>query len=154
MKKTILHHSFKLFSGFLFLLVAYFPTQIQAQCGAGEVSEVFMASATNIQSWTVPIGVTSVNIIARGADGGNTTNNFAGGEGATVMAEFSVTAGNVLEVVVGTVGSLGSIGGGGGGGSGVRNNTTGNTLLIVAGGGGGAGTSCTVSNLFELSQTL
>lgn len=105
------------------------------QCSAGQTSHTFSPSGA-IEQWTVPDGVTAVTMIVTGADGGNSIQN--GGSGATTTATFAVTAGEILDVVVGIAGGTGnvSVGGGGGGGSGVRRNSN-SSILIIAGGGGG-----------------
>ena len=92
-----------------------------------------------IQSYTVPAGVTSITITAKGAQGGGETYIGAtGGLGAIMTGTFAVTPGQVLEVLVGGQGSSAEYVGGGGGGSFVWDNST-STLEIAAGGGGGAG---------------
>ncbi|MFZ1451875.1 MAG: PKD-like domain-containing protein, partial [Ferruginibacter sp.] len=87
-----------------------------------------------IQNWTVPAGVTSVNIVANGAQGGN-----GGGLGASITGTVTVVPGEVLNVLVGgqgaSIASSSNSGGGGGGGSYVVRGI--NTPLIIAGGGGG-----------------
>ncbi len=89
-----------------------------------------------IVNWTVPAGVTSVTIEARGAQGGyNTTSTTQSGLGATMIGTFSVTPGSILKVLVGEQPSA-SGGNGGGGGSFVTDNS--NNPMIVAGGGGGS----------------
>ncbi len=93
----------------------------------------------SVQSFTVPSGVTSISIDARGAQGGG-SNGGAGGLGAKMTGTYAVTPGQVLSVVVGQQGLL-QVGGnaqnssGGGGGTFVY--ATGPTLLVAAGGGGG-----------------
>ena len=111
-------------------------------------------------AWTVPAGVTAIQVDVRGAEGG--TQDGAGGLGARVMTTLSVTPGQVLRVRVGGRGhngsragsdSLGGFNGGANGGTGTENAAGGggasdirtddndlNTRLVVAGGGGGAGT--------------
>jgi len=109
------------------------------------------------QSWTVPDCVTSITVTVAGAQGGGIGNgggnNAFGGNGAVVTASINVTPGQVIDMVVGSAGTVpnagwpgggsgwagtgGSAGSGGGGGS--------STLLIagapfiIASGGGGAG---------------
>lgn len=116
------------------------------------------------QSWTVPAGVTSITVDAKGAGGGN-GNAMPGANGGRVQATLQVTPGSTLYFYVGGKGTDGQgasvdqaspggfngggnggfdnsgqveNGGGGGGASDIR--SAGNTLsdrLIVAGGGGG-----------------
>lgn len=91
-----------------------------------------------LQTYTVPVGVTSIRIEARGAQGGSVTVACAatGGLGAQMIGDFAVTPGEVLTILVGGQGQSNGEDGGGGGGSFVVR--TGNVPLIVAGGGGGA----------------
>lgn len=118
------------------------------------------------QTYTVPAGVTEVNITAVGAQGGGGCMTVRGGRGGQISADFAVTPGENLYVEVGGRGGLvpgicqyggttagrngggtgGPIGGGGGGGaSDVRTlplagSGTLSSRMIVAGGGGGGGT--------------
>lgn len=103
----------------------------------------------------VPAGVTSVSIDAVGGQGGTTTDDVAGGLGGRVVATLSVSAGDVLTLVVG--GSGGGSGGFGGshggdpgagpyvssfdgaGGGGSTDVRLGTRTLVTAGGGGGGG---------------
>jgi hypothetical protein len=99
--------------------------------------------SAGVQSFTIPLsGV--YHIDATGASGGNsytvsgtppTTYSAGAGLGARVQGEFSLTAGGVLEILVGQQGDQGPGSGGGGGGTFVLYN---GNLLIAAGGGGGA----------------
>jgi hypothetical protein len=95
-----------------------------------------------IQEWTVP-STGNYTIDARGAKGGG---DGVPGNGAKMVGTFSLTAGQVLKIVVGQQGIKENDyivtyhAGGGGGGSFVYNNTS-TTLLIAAGGGGGNGAS-------------
>ncbi|MEM7105383.1 MAG: HYR domain-containing protein [Bacteroidota bacterium] len=94
----------------------------------------------SIENWTVPPGVTSINIQGWGASGGNTVwldNDEVGGDGAYMSGDFTVAPGDVLNILVGQAGETASVGGGGGGTFVVG---AGNTPLLIAGGGGGAST--------------
>lgn len=128
------------------------------------VTKVFNSTGSE-QTFKVPDGVTSINVIAIGGKGGDGgASGGAGGIGARVSANLSVTPGQVLFVNVGGNGSLvvagfnngGGLGGnngtggqqpggGGGGATDIRTNSralVGNTLvtrLVTAGGGGGGG---------------
>jgi hypothetical protein len=114
-------------------------------------------------TFTVPVGVTSLDVTAVGAAGGAC--GPSGGRGASVAASVTVVPGEQLAVGVGAAGSNGcspsfAAGGAGGGASGgVPNGGAGNgaggggasvvsgplispgftSYLVVAGGGGGAG---------------
>ena len=101
-------------------------------------------------TFTVPTSDT-YQIVAFGAQGGDSgTIVFpqgpvfgAGGRGAEIGGDFSLMAGEILQIAVGGAGMSGSStlgaqnGGGGGGGSFVVG--PGNTPLVIAGGGGGGG---------------
>ncbi len=95
----------------------------------------------SIQTYTVPVGVTQVTIDAAGAQGGG-SNGGGGGLGARMIGTYTVTAGQVLSVVVPSMGLL-QVGGnvqnssGGGGGAFVYLAGVTPTLLVAAGGGGG-----------------
>ncbi|MFN8395060.1 MAG: T9SS type A sorting domain-containing protein, partial [Bacteroidia bacterium] len=110
----------------------------EATDGSSSGSQTFNYTGA-VQSFTVPSGVTSLHIDARGAQGGGSFNG-AGGLGARMVGDFAVTPGQVLSVVVGELGHL-QLGGnaqnssGGGGGTFVY--SAGPTLLVAAGGGGG-----------------
>ncbi len=116
------------------------------------------------QTFTVPAGVTSVEVTAVGGHGGSAA--ASGGAAAQVTGKLSVTPGETLYVEVGGDGENGSAGGnavanggfnggapgggGGGGASDVRTNPRSDGLspdsrLLVAAGGGGSGQngSCT-----------
>ena len=100
----------------------------------------FNATGT-IQTYTVPPGVVQIQIDAAGAQGGE-GHAVAGGKGARLVANFTVTPGETLNVVVGGSGGNGVNKGGGGGGSFVyRTATQAGLLIAAAGGGGSAGSS-------------
>ena len=90
-----------------------------------------------MQHWTVPI-TGFYQFTASGAQGGSLTD---WGMGATITAEFFLSAGEILKIGIGQMGSLacaggGEAAGGGGGSTGVSNMQTGELLLLAAGGGG------------------
>ncbi|GAB5389607.1 MAG: hypothetical protein Alpg2KO_25750 [Alphaproteobacteria bacterium] len=118
----------------------------EAMC-LSEYTDAFFQDSNNfsvtggIQSFTVPTTGT-YQITARGAQGGQAEGN-AGGLGAIVTADVALTAGDVLQIVVGQEGDFVSEGldtsqqyGSGGGGSFVV--TSSNSPVIIAGGGGGS----------------
>ncbi len=97
-------------------------------------------------NWTVPQGVSSIEVVAVGGGGGASTPVVPiafGGSGAVVTSTLAVTPGAVLQIGVGGGGASGgpasasNTGGGGGGGASVISDSSG--VRIVAGGGGGAG---------------
>jgi hypothetical protein len=90
-------------------------------------------------TFTVPVTGT-YRILAFGAQGGNSLAGGGGGLGAEIGGEFSLTAGETLNIYVGGAGGSRDFGGGGGGGSFVVG--PGNTPLmplVIAGGGAGGG---------------
>ena len=106
---------------------------------AAATAATFTATGSE-QTYTVPSGVTRVNVVAVGASGGAGSGVFSqsggpGGRGALVAADLDVRPGQVLYVEVGTAGAdagntpgvggfngggTSETGGGGGGGSDVR----------------------------------
>jgi len=110
----------------------------------------------NVQTWTVPAGVTKITVDALGAAGKTaptSTNGVLGGKGGyggQAKGTFTVTSGQAVYVYVGAssgyngggtgaAGNGGSAGGSGGGASDIRLGGTAlsNRILIAAGGGGG-----------------
>ena len=112
-------------------------------------------TATGQDSFTVPDGVTSLDVVAEGGAGdfGGSAYGSGGGDGAQVMADIPVTPGSTEDVEVGVGGGGGGFGlithccladgGSGGGLSGVYScpgdGTNPSCALLVAGGGGGGG---------------
>jgi hypothetical protein len=111
----------------------------------------------------ITVGTTGTyDITAYGAQGGtggynnqiNTTKIGVGGQaglGAKIGGDFSLTAGDTLEIVVGGQGGHGDYTGGGSGGGGggtfvfdLRGTVT--TTLLIAGGGGGGGETVNFDN--------
>ena len=93
----------------------------------------------DIQHWTVPQTGT-YTIEAYGAEGGADVSDglYFGGKGAKMQGDVYLTAGDVIDILVGQKGGDGYYDGMGGGGTFVVN-SNGNTPIIIAGGGGGAG---------------
>lgn len=112
---------------------------LQAACNTAYGGSVTVTVTGGIQSWTVPASGT-YTITATGAQGASGDTGFVGGRGAQVSGQFNLTAGQVLQLVVGQqgVGQSSGTNGGGGGGSFVVSS---GTPLLVAGGGGGTRTS-------------
>jgi hypothetical protein len=112
-------------------------------------------STAGSYTFTVPAGITSLQIVATGAGGGGgglwgTHAGSVGGAGALVTSTIAVTGGQALTLVVGGGGGGGADGpasgggytcGAGGGGGGSTNIAVGTAYQIIAGGGGGGG-SC------------
>ncbi|MBL1179467.1 MAG: HYR domain-containing protein [Bacteroidetes bacterium] len=123
----------------------------------GSSSQTFNYTG-NVQTFTVPNGVTSITIEVWGAEGGTNTNDsincIIGGKGGYAKGDLTVTPGQILEIYVGGRGYSGNVGGWNGAGIACPQTTTcskgggatdvrqgGSTLnhrVIVAGGGGGA----------------
>ncbi len=109
-------------------------------------SQTFSFTGT-VQQWSIPAGVCSLTITARGAAGGDNpfsgcTYQATGGLGAEITGTFAVTPGTALSIIVGergtnSNGNCANGAAGGGGGSFVYQTNT-NQLWIAAGGGGGA----------------
>ncbi len=150
------YHFTYIYLSFILLTFSAFPTNVFAQCDAGETTVLFSFDGTaagngaggggtgNIQTWTVPTDVTSVTITAIGAPGGNNA-NFLGGCGASNKGTFTVVPGTTLYILVGGAGgdATNSEACGGGGGSFVSDGplATGTLLIAGSGGGGAAGSS-------------
>jgi hypothetical protein len=94
-------------------------------------------------TWTVPNGVTSIQIVATGGGGGasfpGTGDGGNGGNGGIVTGTLAVTPGDTLSLYVGGGGAGTNQGGGAGGGGGSTNVNAGTSNQIIAGGGGGGG---------------
>ncbi|MFK8007655.1 MAG: T9SS type A sorting domain-containing protein [Saprospiraceae bacterium] len=116
-----------------FLLLV--TTILHAQCFS---TQNFTTSGSH--TYTIPSTNSSytIRITSVGADGGDYPSESTGGTGANMVAEFSVNAGDVLDVYVGDAGANGTSnrGGGGGGGSAIVLND--NVVLVASSGGGGA----------------
>ncbi len=100
-------------------------------------SDTGAASRTGTAStFIVPANITTIRIIAVGADGGVATGSaaFTGGTGASIQGTFTVTPGQTVTVIPGYAGLTGDFESGGGGASGAYLTAT---LAVVAGGGGG-----------------
>ena len=124
---------------------------------AAPVSSAVTFSYTgDMQTWTVPSGVTSITLDVRGSQGGqciyNDTNkpDDLGGKGGRVVTAYPVTPGQTLNLFVGGIPYNGGGNGAGsicqangGGASDVRIGGTALTdRVLVAGGGGGGGNNC------------
>jgi hypothetical protein len=105
-------------------------------------SSTYLQMTTNGKMiWTVP-ETTTYRIVAIGARGGRAEcYNVAGGHGAYMQGDFTLTKGTQLTIVVGQMGQDYCHDTGGGGGTFVVNTSSESTPLIVAGGGGGGAPS-------------
>ncbi|MCZ8286057.1 MAG: glycine-rich protein, partial [Bacteroidia bacterium] len=126
----------------------------------GQTTSITFSYTGAMQSFTVPTCVTSLTLDVMGSKGGDciynqpgTKPDDLGGFGGRVVAEYSVTPGQVLNIFVGGIPYNGGGNGGGsiaqahgGGASDIR--IGGVTLadrVIVAGGGGGGGNNCSAN---------
>jgi VCBS repeat-containing protein len=122
------------------------PTQQQidtAYAGTDLAGQITI-NTQGIQEWTVPFSG-MFTIQAWGAQGGTAGSN-AGGLGASIAGEFSLTEGDVLHILVGQMGSGDSSSSGGGGGTFLTRSphNTNASILVIAGGGGGTENSASV----------
>jgi hypothetical protein len=131
-------------------------SNVSVSCTASTVRFTTPGSYT----WTVPAGVSSIQIVATGGGGGGggmwgVGAGQVGGAGAVVTSTLNVTAGQVLSLVVSGGGGTGASGpgsgggytcGAGGGGGGSSNVDSGTTDQIIAGGGGGGGSCNNATN--------
>jgi PEP-CTERM motif len=122
-------------------------------------ASVTFSAIGSLQTYLVPATGT-YDIVAIGAQGGESQASGAGGLGAKVEGSFALTQGDTLAIIVGkqggtnTGGYFGSDGGGGGGGGTfVIDETKKNLTLIVAGGGGGSGTDVLYGNGVNVGLT-
>jgi hypothetical protein len=123
------------------------PNITQARNGVGNPgwAATYLNMTTNgIQRWTANATGT-FRITAIGAAGGNS--GGTPGYGTRMIGSFSLTQGEIINILVGQQGTARSSGcnAGGGGGTYVWRNT-GNTILVIAGGGGGTGNSTNGGN--------
>jgi PKD repeat protein len=135
-----------------------FTTTTETLVVSDPVEQVYNFTGS-VQNFTVPAGVTSVQVECWGAEGqiGNLTSTGIGGLGGYATGTLAVTPGQSLNIYVGgkstnfaggyngggsggNGGSSWGYGGGGGGASDVRvGGTSLSNRVIIAGGGGGGG---------------
>ncbi len=135
---------------------------------AASFGQTTLSFTGSMQTFTVPVGVTSLLVDASGGRGGGISGAYTyqsnGGGGGRVSAVFAVTPGHTLNVYVGGAGNgddgTGGYGGGGndygfiswwpgaggGGATLIVDATSGDTLLFAGGGGGGGGYSAGTDN--------
>lgn len=135
------------------------PVAPEPECSGGTCVVRFAATG-DLQTYTVPAGVTALSADVTGARGGSSGDAAVAGGGGRSKGTLTVRPGDELSLVVGTAGSMsaspteGGAGGYGGGGAGGDNDlpSGGGTgggggsflfdgdgaLLLAAGGGGGA----------------
>ncbi len=121
-----------------------------SRCGevvSGLTATVTCDDVGQIQTFTVPRGVSEVTIEADGSQGGAVIydGSSSGGDGARLVSGFAVSAGETLGVLAGGAGETSkAYGAGGGGGSFVwkgeaPSEAATGLLIAAAGGGGGSG---------------
>jgi large repetitive protein len=119
-------------------------------------------TTTGSSTWTVPQGVTTVDVLAIGGGGGAGDNSGGGGSGGGVAFQSNVAVSGTVNISVGTGGaagtsatdhgknglatSFGSVSAGGGNG-GRSNSGTGGASVTGSGAGGNGSTSITVLGL-------
>jgi len=121
-------------------------------------SSYFNMLTQGIQRWTVPV-TGSYRIEATGAAGQSNNNSLSGGLGVTMRGDFNLQQGEVIQILVGQLGTSNTTHGnenGGGGGSFVVDSA--NDPLVIAGGGGGGpstshGGSCSRTNGHAVTGT-
>jgi hypothetical protein len=118
--------------------------QLRVGYNGGIGSLAFKTVGTS--SFTVPVGVSFVNILMVGGGGGggggcDRTAGGGGGGGVLCVPNVAVTAGNVYNMVVGAGGlaGVGCLAGSNGGNSYIQLVATGAIIAAAAGGGGGGG---------------
>jgi len=117
------------------------PDISQARNGVGNPSwaSTYLNMTTNgIQRWTVPASG-NYRIRAIGAAGG-TSSALNPGRGTSMQGDFSLTQGEIINILVAQTGTVrnSSCNAGGGGGTYVWRDSN-NNILVIAGGGGGTG---------------
>lgn len=131
-------------------IVTYSAPMAVDPCGGSSGTQTFIYTGS-FQSFTVPVGVTSITVDAYGAQGGSNSPSTNVNFGGHVHADLPVTPGAYIDIFVGGQatdliggynggGNGESAGKGGGGASDIR--IGGNGLanrVIVAGGAGGGG---------------
>ncbi|MEL6865688.1 MAG: glycine-rich protein [Bacteroidota bacterium] len=82
------------------------PTSTRTYYAQGQTSQeyVFFNYTGSMQTFTVPDGVTNIEVYAYGGEGGRSYYQF-GGRGGIVQANLNVTPGEVLNIFVGGAGS-------------------------------------------------
>ncbi len=113
-------------------------TALLAPLAAQAVTQTYTTVGSS--TWTVPQGVTSLNVTATGGGGagGRATGGGTGGAGGVVTnAAWTVVPGQTVAIVVGGPGT--NVAGASGGGGGASSLNIGTNWIIAGGGGGGGG---------------
>ena len=142
-------------AGFAVMLVAALVPTVAFASPVGAPGSSTFAVPGGPYPFVVPVGVTTVHVVAVGGTGGSLEipGQPVGGRGAVVSADLSVAPGSTLDVFVAGNGAVGAAGingggiprggnplGGGGGSSDIRpeGGSLASRLLVAAGGGGGS----------------
>lgn len=115
----------------------------------------YVVTATGTGSWTVPAGVTSVEVQLWGAGGGGAgDSSYAGTPGAYVVtSSLSVTAGNSITYNIGAGGTGATASTTAGtGGTGYNSGGNGSVGTTNSGGGGGGSTSVVVGGVTYIAS--
>lgn len=110
----------------------------------GKPPEDFITAFTSNGTFTVPAGITSIDVlIIAGGGGGGSRQGGGGGAGGLIARTISVTPSETISITVGQ-GGLGGINGGRGQNG--KNSSFGSLVAIGGGGGGGRTTGNTGAN--------
>ncbi len=133
-------------------IVAYgTPTVNCSTCTSN--TQTFNYTGT-MQNFTVPVGITSLHILVKGAQGGwNSSSTYSPGLGAVMSGNFASVPGTVLKVLVGECPSITTGNGNGGGGGSFVTDLSNNPWIIAGGGGGSCAGTPTVSRHGQTGTT-
>jgi len=126
------------------------PSQANCDSAYSETTlEGLVGVGGGIQNWTVPTTGTYTIEVAGARGSITSTSGASGGSGSRMIGTFSLTAGTVLQILVGQIGPTHTYGGAGGGGTFVASGSSYSvaTPMIVAGGGGGGSCSGTADGI-------
>lgn len=124
------------------------PTQsnVNSAYSGTSLAAAVTVNTQGVQEWTVPFsGNYSFEVVGAHGAAATTATNVRGGRSVKITATRSLTAGDIVYIVVGQAGTADASNGGGGGASFVSiGSRTATTNLLVAGGGGGTRTGTAV----------
>jgi hypothetical protein len=118
-------------------VITYVPTYALVPSLYAETGQVLITAST---TWTVPINVTSISLVAVGAGGGGGRAQIStggGGGGLVYVNNIPVAAGQTYTVVIGSAGAATPPSVPGPGAAGGNTYFFGNTYIIAYGGAGG-----------------
>lgn len=111
---------------------------ILAACTTSTLAATQIYDTPGTYQWTVPVGVTSMRVMAIGGGGGGAGGSNGGPGGSVTNNAWQVTPGDTINIVVGGGGGSGSDWDSAAGG-GASSLSIGGSNWIIAGGGGGGG---------------